>query len=342
MSSTQRSTAASAALPYFTANDVERLLPLDRAIAAIEAAVREEPGIDPEQDSPRLFSPAPNGSFLLMPAQGPAFSGLKALTVAPENPTRGLEKIQGLYVLYSSDTLAPVAVIEGASLTAIRTPAVTLSAVRRLAAISPESNRLPENPKVLVFGAGVQALSHIRAASLTFPNATFDIAGRRPERVATAIDALRSAAETADSTVQAVPEGQLDEAISNADIIICVTTASSPIFDGSLVRNGAIVAAAGSHGLDHREVDDVLVQRSDIVVEARASAQRESGNLISLADDQWRDAGRPGNLRELARGEFSRTPDRPALYTGVGMSWEDLVCAEAIFLAAGHSGAEDR
>lgn len=322
-------TAPSAELPFFTAEQVERLLPFDRAMDALEAALQDS--VDPENDGPRLFSPAPRGEFLLMPAQGDRFSGLKALTVAPENPDRGLEKIQGLYILLSSDTLGPVAVMEGSSLTAIRTPAVAISAVRQIAAAAPLGDELPTSPRVLVFGAGTQALSHIRAAKTEFPSAPFEVAGRRPERVTGLIDQLRDAHGI---TATALAEGALDDAVAAADIIICATTTSAPLFDGALVRDGAIVAAIGTHGLELREVDDALVSRADLVVEGRASAQRENGNLVSLDAARWHDDDRPANLRDLARGAFTRTPGRPAFYTGVGMSWEDLVCATAVFTAS--------
>lgn len=331
--------SASTALPYFTADDVVRLLPLDRAMDALEAALRS--GLDPEDDGPRLFSPAPRGEFLLLPAQGERFSGLKALTVAPENPARGLEKIQGVYILYSSDTLAPVAILEGASLTAIRTPAVTLSAIRQLAAIAPAGGELPAEPRVLVFGAGTQASAHIRAAALAFPRARFGVVGRRPERVAALIAELGKASETAGSQVGdrgrapgIEDDAAIAAALAEADIVICATTAHAPLFDGSLVRDDAIVAAVGTHGRELREVDDALVARADIVVEGRASAQRENGNLVSI-DALGRDGvSPPANLRELARGEVVRTPGRPAFYTGVGMAWEDLVCATAVLTSS--------
>lgn len=333
-------TQASAALPFFTAADVARLLPLDLAMDEIEAALRKDGGVDPENDGPRLFSPAPNGEFLLMPAQGPQLSGLKALTVAPENPARGLEKIQGLYILFSSDTLAPVAVMEGASLTAIRTPAITVSAVRQLAALAPTGDETPAEPRILVFGAGVQAASHIRAAALAFPGATFEVAGRRPERVAALLANLATVPETSGRAVRACAAEDRDAAVARADVILCVTSTNTPLFDGNLVRDGAIVAAAGTHGRDLREIDDALVTRADLVVEGRASARRENGNLVALTDREWEDpALRPSNLRELARGEMSRSTGRPVFYSGVGMSWEDLVCATAVFTAAGKTGA---
>jgi len=314
-------------IPFFTAEQVERLLPFERAMDELEAALRES--VDPERDDPRLFSPAPGGEFLLMPAQGPEFSGLKALTVAPGNPARGLEKIQGLYLLFSSDGLAPIAVLEGASLTAIRTPAVTVSAIRQLAALAPDGDAMPAEPRILIIGAGTQARSHLRAAAVAFPGARFRVVGRRPERAAALV---RESSGT--GGVGSISAGDdLDAEVTRADIIVCATTASEPLFAGSLVRDGAVVAAIGTHGRALREVDDALVSRSDIVVEGRGSAERENGNLVSLGADAWRSAERPANLRDLALGRFERTAGRPALYTGVGMSWEDLVCASAVVTA---------
>lgn len=329
-------------LTFLDADAVRRALPFDVAMDALDAALRAD--VDPELDGPRLFSDAPGGEFLLMPAQGSEFSGLKALTVAPGNPARGLEKIQGLYILYSSDSLAPVAVLEGACLTAIRTPAVTLSAVRALAAIAPEGAELPAEPRILIFGAGVQALGHIQAARIAFPGARFDVVGRRPERVAALITEVL-AESLADSLAdsQNSPEGpaaaaevrdrthDVDAAVREADIIICATSASSPLFDGSLVRSHAIVAATGTHGRELREADDQLVSRSDVFVEGRGSAQRENGNLATtFTEADWRDRP-PANLRDLAQGRVTRTAGKPAFYTGVGMSWEDLVCATAAY-----------
>lgn len=315
-------------IAFFDAAAVRRDLPLSLAMDALDEGLRAH--VDPELDGPRLFSDAPDGEFLLMPAQGHDFSGLKALTVAPGNPARGLEKIQGLYILYSSDTLAPVAVLEGACLTAIRTPAVTLAAVRRLAAIAPAGCEVPDEPQILIFGAGVQAIGHIKAASIVFPGAKFDVIGRRPERIEALIHEIGENPDTAHLSVRD-RTGDTDAAVGEADVIICATSTSTALFDGRLVRDNAIVAATGTHGLSLREVDDHLVERSDLVVEGRGSAERENGNLATaFTADDWRERP-PANLRDLARGQVTRTAGKPALYTGVGMSWEDLVCATTVY-----------
>ncbi|MEA5455877.1 ornithine cyclodeaminase family protein [Sinomonas sp. JGH33] len=316
---------AATGLPYFDAAAVRAAAPWTTAVAALERALLD--GVDPEEDSPRLFSPAPGGEFLIMPAAGRAYSGVKALTVAPGNPARGLEKIQGVYVLVDSDTLAPLAVMDGTELTAIRTPATTLLAVTHILAAAPGGAGVPDSapaaPHVLVFGAGVQAFNHVRAAHALLPGSSFAVVGRRSERARELVATL--AAEGI-----AVREGSVAE-VPHSDVILCTTSSRTPLFDGALVAPHAVVAAVGQHGLDAREVDATLVRRSDVVVEGRASALREAGDLIpARSAEEWQEV-RPANLRDLVRGGFERTPGRPALYCGVGMAWEDLVTAALVY-----------
>ncbi|MBT2597938.1 ornithine cyclodeaminase family protein [Arthrobacter sp. ISL-72] len=310
-------------IPYFDSTAVRAAAPWTTAIDALEQALLNV--VDPEDDSPRLFSPAPNGEFLLMPASNREYSGIKALTVAPGNPARGLEKIQGVYVLFDSDTSTPLATMDGNEITAIRTPATTLLAVKHILASAPPAAaaRHPGTTRVLVFGTGVQALNHLRAAHAVLPEASLAVVGRRPERVTALIEQL--AAEGLE-----VREGASSD-VPDAGVVICATSSRTPLFDGGLVAPGAVVAAVGQHGLDAREVDAKLVRRSDVVVEGRASALREAGDLIPARSAEEWEAIRPANLRDLVKGEFGRSAGKSCLYAGVGMAWEDLVIAGLVY-----------
>ena len=110
-------------LTYLSAGEIEELISPADAVAAIERALGTS--VDPELDAPRLFSPLDAGEFLLMPASSPDAVGLKIVTIAPGNPAAGLPKIQALYVLYDASTLSPRVLLDGSSLTLIRTPATT-------------------------------------------------------------------------------------------------------------------------------------------------------------------------------------------------------------------------
>lgn len=308
---------------------LRRLLSPRDAVAAIESALRD--GLDPELDAPRVPTRVPAGEILLMPSHGDRFAGVKVATVAPGNSARGLPKIQGLYMLLDADTLAPVAVMDGAELTLIRTPAVTVTAIKHLLLAGSGSLRVD---RLLVFGTSLQALAHIRTATEVLDIGEVIVIGRRPDaaaRLAATVAAggfagpgVRARAATP-ARVGSPPHPDSD--LDDADVIVCATSSRTPVFDGSRVKPSAVVAAIGSHGLDAREIDPALARRADVVVEGRASALREGGDLIpARSADEWA-RHPPANLAELVAGSVRRRPDSPALFTGVGMSWEDLVIA---------------
>jgi ornithine cyclodeaminase/alanine dehydrogenase-like protein (mu-crystallin family) len=292
--------------PFYDAATIARALPPADAVDALEAALRG--GLDPEADPPRQAVTAPVGELLLMPSAAGGALGVKLASVAPANPERGLPRIQGVYVLFDGETLAPVALLDGIGLTDVRTSAVSALAVRHLA--SPDARRL------LVFGTGPQARAHVGALHAVRRIERVDVAARDPDGVA---------AFAAD--VGAHPAGP--DAVGEADLICCCTTAREPLFDGDEVADEATVVAIGSHEADAREVDERLVGRSTVVVESRASASREAGDVIMAAESGAFDPAELVTLAEVVRGEAT-TGGRPRFFKSTGMAWEDAVVAAAI------------
>src|SRR4051812_42134318 len=84
------------------------------AAAALEAAFADGlPG-----GPLRTAVAGPDGDLLLMPAAGAVGAGVKLVAIAAGNPARGLPLIQGVYVLFAPGTLVPLALVDGAELTA--------------------------------------------------------------------------------------------------------------------------------------------------------------------------------------------------------------------------------
>ncbi|NVM98334.1 ornithine cyclodeaminase family protein [Arthrobacter sp. SDTb3-6] len=300
-------------LPYIDAAALRALVPPAAAVAALEDALRG--GQDPELDPPRLFAPLAAGEFLLMPAQSARYAGVKVATVAPGNPAKGHPKIQGTYLLLDGTYLTPLCAMDGAELTLVRTPAVTAMALKHLLALRGAASA----GAVVVFGTSLQADRHIGALQAVCGLASLVVVGRR------AGAAQELAARWASRGV-AARAGSPSE-VEGADVVVCATSSPEPVFDGALVRDSAVVAAIGSHGLEAREIDPVLARRASVVVEGRASALREAGDLIPARSAQeWAEGGL-GTLAELVGGRFVPEEGTPLLYTGVGMSWEDIVVA---------------
>ncbi|MEV0531137.1 ornithine cyclodeaminase family protein [Kitasatospora sp. NPDC050463] len=279
------------------------------AADAIERALLA--GLDPEAGPARSAVPVPAGELLLMPAATAEYAGVKIAGVAPGNAALGLPRITGSYLLLDGPTLQPVALLDGAALTTLRTPAVTAVAMRRLAA--------PDAAHLVLFGAGPQAYGHLDALLAVRPLTRVTVVARREAPAeALAGHARRLGLSASVGTASAVAE---------ADLVVCCTTARTPLFDGALVPDHAAVAAVGSHEPQAREVDAVLVGRAALYVEARAAALREAGDLLMAgvtgADALW-------NLAELVRGEVPVPSDRPRFFKSVGMAWQDLAVAAEI------------
>jgi 1-piperideine-2-carboxylate/1-pyrroline-2-carboxylate reductase [NAD(P)H] len=307
-------------LPYLTGQDLAALASDADAVGFLEDALVSG-AVDPEDDSPRLFSPAPRGEFLTMPTSGPDWSGVKLVTVAPDNPARGLPKIQGVYTLFSSDDLAPVVLMDAVELTLLRTPATTVLAVKHLLAAG---GPRPDGPlKAVVLGTGPQAERHLRCLRAVLGPVDAAVLGRRP-------GSASAFAARADRPGTRVRAGSPDD-LTRADVILCATSSSTPVLADDLVPDHAVVAAMGSHGPGRAELPAELVRRADVVVEARASAMREAGNLLRARDAADWDRLPPANLADLVHGRFRRVPGRPAVFSGVGMAWEDLVVATALY-----------
>src|SRR5688500_4021840 len=112
------------------------------------------------------------GQLLLMPAWGSEAAGGKLVTVAPGNPSRGKPLMQGVYVLFAPETLEPVAIFVAASLTALRSAAVSALATKQLSSV--------EAGKLVVCGAGVHAEAHVLAIASVRTLTDVVIVGRTP------------------------------------------------------------------------------------------------------------------------------------------------------------------
>jgi ornithine cyclodeaminase/alanine dehydrogenase-like protein (mu-crystallin family) len=276
------------------------------AVQAIIDALRG--GLDPAADPARTAVPLSHGQFLLMPSEAEASAGVKVVTVAPDNPELGLARIQAQYLLFDRTTLALRAVLDGTALTSLRTPAVSVAAVL---------GRLPGRPlRVAVVGAGPQATGHAATVAAVRPVEAVTYLVRDPSR--TPLDAV------------ALGSGPADETLRSADVVVCATSARTPVLASRLLRDDAVVVAVGSHEPDARELDAALLHRASVVVEDVATALREAGDVVLAIKDGALAEADLIPMRDVVTGDAVVPSGRPLVFKSVGMSWEDLVVAEAV------------
>lgn len=298
-------------LALVTADTLAERVSMSAAIAAVQNTLRD--GFDPEHDLARQILDVPNGQLLLMPAAAGGAVGQKFATVAPGNPARGLERIQGVYILVDGETLAPTAILDGTALTSLRTPAVSAACADVLAGGSAGD--------LVVIGTGPQSLRHVEAFAAIRPLRTVRIVGRDAGRAASAVDAARAHAPDAD-----VRAGTIDD-IAAADLIVCATTASAPLFPSESVRDDATIVAIGSHEPDRTELDPALVGRSQVVVECRRVAAAEAGDVLVAVEAGMLRLDDVVTMHELFTGASAPAADRPRIVKTCGMGWQDLAVA---------------
>ncbi len=296
--------------------DAEQLrsaLPMAVAVDALEDAFRDE---DPEGAGPiRSTIETPAGSLLLMPAAGERGVGVKLVTLTGSNPAAGLPLIHAAYVLFDPVTQAPLAVFDGAALTALRTAAVSGLATRYLAK--------GDARKLVMFGAGVQATAHLEAMAAVRPVAEVVVVSRTRGSGEHLVEVARSMGLVARTG------GPAD--VSGADLICTCTTSPTPVVDGSLLPPGVHLNAVGAYLPDTREVDTETARRARVVVETREVAAAEAGDvLLPIAEGAIDVSHIVADLHELARGATVRqSPRDVTLFVSLGMAFEDLVVARA-------------
>ena len=297
---------------WISADAVRRALPMSASIDVLEETLRA--GFDPEQDGERSRLHAPAGTLLQMRSANERFLGTKLITLCPGNQGTDRPVIQGVYVLFDGAGMAPIAVLDGAALTSMRTPAVSGLAARHLSA--------PGSTRLALFGTGVQAWGHVSAMAAVLDLQHVDVIGRTPAAVERLVERIRGAGHSA---AAAGPE-----AVQTADVIVCATAARQPLFDGDLLQQHALTVAIGTHEPGDREVDSTVARRSSVVVESLGSALREAGDVVIPLTEGVLGEDDLIMLSDVVRGTVTPSLDQPRLFKGTGMPWEDLAVAGAV------------
>ena len=298
---------------WLTENDVRALLPMRDLIDAMESAL-------PAFSAGRVVQPVRTvmefraGAWLgLMPALDPdgPMLGTKLVAVAPDNAAAGLPTHQASIVLMDAHTGALLAIVDGRYITEARTAAVSAVSVRHLAR---------KNASVLaILGSGVQAHSHMEALPLVRDFADVRVWSPTPARRRAFADHWRiTPAETAESAVR------------GADVIVLATPSHTPVIDDAWVKTGAHVVAVGACIPRYRECDPLLVKRALVVVDSRAAALKEAGDiLIAIQEGHFAEDHIHAELGEVVAGAKSgrTSADEVTLFKSLGLAIEDVVSA---------------
>jgi len=266
--------------------------------------------------------------FGLMPAldRDGGMLGAKLLTVLPDNPVSGLPSHQAAIMLFDPASGALLGVTDGRYITEARTAAVSAVSVRHMAR---------SDARVLaIIGSGVQAHSHLEALPL--------VREFREIRVWSP-NTLRRRHIAAQHQVAACDTAE--HAVRGADVVVLATAATTPVIDDGWVAPGTHVIAVGACRPTHRETDSRLVARSHLVVDSRAAAMRESGDILMAIEDGSITADHVhAELGEVAAGKRSgrQNAAQVTIFKSLGLAIEDVVSAGLAYRRAMSAGQGTR
>jgi ornithine cyclodeaminase len=280
----------------------------------------------------RVAALVPAGGLLgAMPGYVPSAGVLmsKLVTLFPHNTE--LPTHQAVIVAFDPGTGQPTALLDGTTITAVRTGACSALSARLLAN--------PGATTLAILGTGVQARSHARAMCRVRPIRQIRIAGRDPAK-ARALAAELDAELPAD--VVAVPTYQ--DALANAGIACATTHADQPVIHRGWLTPGVHLTSVGYNSAG-REIDDATIADALVCVESRnatlAPFPAGSNDLLMPIRDGIITADHVhAELGELIdRTKPGRTsPTQITLYKSVGIAVQDAAATALVIAAARERG----
>lgn len=256
---------------FLSAKDVRAALPIGQAIDAMRKAflrISSGQAVLP----PRIhidITDEPTGTALFMPCYLPADRqmGIKAITLFPDNPGQGLPFIHAIMLLLDATTGRTLAIMDGKTLTAIRTGAASGLATDLLAR--------PEATTVAILGAGPQARTQLEAVCAVRPIRKATVFDAMPDHAAAFAREMRVGLD-----INVAVASSAAQAVAGADIVCTATTSVQPVFSHADLAAGVHINAIGSYKPHVREIPGETVRRARVVVDHIPSALAEAGDLL--------------------------------------------------------------
>ncbi len=322
-----------------SADNVRAALPMGEAIKAMKRAFAAfSAGRAQVPERIHMKFPEHDGVSLVMPAavtdESDEALAVKVVSLFGGNPGRGLARINAAVLAIEPDTGRPIALLEGATLTAIRTAAASGAATDLLAR--------GDSRTAAILGAGVQGRAQLEAVCTV-----------RDIRAVSVYDPRREQAEAFAADLAGLGPIPADirsadsaaEAVAGADVVCTATTAVEPVFADADLAPGVHINAIGSYQPGVREVPPETVCRAAVYVDSREAALVEAGDLIQpiraglIRHDHIR-----AELGEiLLYGPASGRPDADVtLFKSVGIAVQDALAARVALAHAERSGLGSR
>jgi ornithine cyclodeaminase/alanine dehydrogenase-like protein (mu-crystallin family) len=312
---------------FFSAEDVKKALPMRAAVEAVKNAfIQLSDGEAVVPGRIHMDIPEHGLTALVMPSYLPKIQrlGLKLISLCRKNPAKGLPFAQAVVLVMDAVNGTPLAVMDGAAVTAIRTGAASGAATNVLAR--------GEARVAAVFGAGIQGRAQLEAVCAVRPIKKAYVF--EPDEQRAELYAREMSHKVSIEVKVSVSAADLRE----ADIVCTATTSSEPVFSDGDLKSGVHINAVGSYKPEVREIPPETVCRAKVIVDHRESSLAEAGDLIiPLRQGLITESHIYAELGEVLSGKIpGRTSDDEiTLFKSVGNAVQDLAAACLVLQNAG-------
>jgi len=311
--------------------EVRRLLPMAACVDLMHRtmiAVSERRAVLPLRSV--MVMPGELGMLGNMPGYiaEPECFGVKLVSLMPRNKPPHYSSHLGLVLLFEAEHGCPVALLDAAEITAIRTAAASGLATRLLAR--------PEADDLALLGAGEQARSHLEAMLAVRTLRRIRVWARDGDKAAAFANA-----EGARHQVTIERSATVREAVAGADIICTVTKAREPILLGEQLAAGVHLNVVGSSIATTAEIDTPAVVKSRFFVDYRESTVNEGGEYLrALRAGAITPEHILGEIGEVANGTKigRQSLSDVTLYKSLGIAPQDLASAHYVLEKARAAG----
>lgn len=270
-----------------------------------------------------------NGGALFMPAYSSSISrvSLKTVMVKHDNPARGLPFIHALVTLFDSSTGAPIALMDGEVITAMRTGAVSGLATKLLSR--------EDSKTAAIIGTGAQGETQLEAVCCArdIEKAyVFDLQKSRAESFAAKMS------EQLGIEIVAAPS---QDTLTEADVVCAATPSLTPVFEDSRISAGTHINGVGSYRPEMAEIPAETLHRAKIVIDQKQGCLSEAGDLIQpIERGLFTEEHIHAELGEVVTGKAAKreTADEITVFKSVGIAVQDLVTADLALKRAAQSG----
>ncbi len=272
----------------------------------------------------RMHAEYKGNTLLLMPCFTPSAMGTKLVSLFQENTKKNLPRLYGEMILNDTETGEPLALMNGAVLTALRTGAVGGVGVRFTT---------PEDTTILgIVGTGVQGLFQAIYATLVRPIKKVLVFDRSKEN----IEKFKKGYSNRFKEITIKVNESVDELVKASQVIITATNSKEPVLPNKLdLLEGKHFIGIGSYKPDMREFPEVLFKLAENIFIDTELAKKESGDLVIPLKKGWIQKKQVVPFWKLVtKQETIDSSNQTSLLKSVGMALFDLITADYIYQIA--------